>query len=163
MFKKEKFNNLNTNYKNHAYKGLMGFFMNYCHKQLEKIDLPEKMPIVLEIGAGDSPHIKYLKHDYDEYHIIETSDYALENYNENLKIIKKKYDGKIIPYPDEKFDRIIISHCLEHIPSPENFLIQMRTKIVSKLRKIRWIGFNETFPLKSLNECERMLRPPPIY
>ena len=129
MFKKEKFNNLNTRYKNHAYTGLMGFFMNYCHKQLEKIDLPEKMPIVLEIGAGDSPHIKYLKHDYDEYHIIETSDYALENYNENLKIIKKKYDGKIIPYPDEKFDRIIISHCLEHIPSPENFLIQMMNKL----------------------------------
>ena len=129
MFKKEKFNNLNTNYKNHAYKGLMGFFMNYCHKQLEKIDLPEKMPIVLEIGAGDSPHIKYLKHDYDEYHIIETSDYALENYDENSKIIKKKYDGKIIPYPDEKFDRIIISHCLEHIPSPENFLIQMMNKL----------------------------------
>ena len=129
MFKKEKFNNLNTSYKNHAYKGLMGFFMNYCHKQLEKIDLPEKMPIVLEIGAGDSPHIKYLKHDYDEYHIIETSDYALENYDENSKIIKKKYDGKIIPYPDEKFDRIIISHCLEHIPSPENFLIQMMNKL----------------------------------
>ena len=129
MFKKEKFNNLNTSYKNHAYTGLMGFFMNYCHKQLEKIDLPEKMPIVLEIGAGDSPHIKYLKHDYDEYHIIETSDYALENYSENPKIIKKKYDGKLIPYPDEKFDRIIISHCLEHIPFPESFLIQMMNKL----------------------------------
>lgn len=129
MFKKEKFNNLNTSYKNHAYTGLMGFFMNYCHKELEKIDLPEKMPIILEIGAGDFPHIKYLKHDYDEYHIIETSDYALENYNENSKIIKKKYDGKIIPYPDEKFDRIIISHCLEHIPTPENFLIQMMNKL----------------------------------
>ena len=129
MFKKEKFSNLNNRYKDHAYKGLMGFFMNYCHNQLESIKLPKKIPMVLEIGAGNSPHIKYLKHEFDEYHIIETSDFALENYDKNYKIIKKKYDGQNIPYPDEIFDRIIISHCLEHIPSPENFLAQMMNKL----------------------------------
>ena len=48
--------------------------MNHCHRQLENIQLPKKMSKVLEIGAGDSPHLKYLKHDFDEYHIIETSD-----------------------------------------------------------------------------------------
>ena len=129
MFKKEKFNNLNTRYRTHAYTGLMGFFMSHCHKQLENIQMPKKMSMVLEIGAGDSPHFKYLKHDFDEYHIIETSDYALENKEENPKILKKKYDGKKIPYPNETFDRIIISHCLEHIPYPEDFLFEMMSKL----------------------------------
>tara|TARA_B100000902_G_C27251947_1_gene885746 strand:- start:920 stop:1597 length:678 start_codon:yes stop_codon:yes gene_type:complete len=129
MFKKEKFNKLNDKYRSHAYTGLMGFFMDQCHKQLENIKLPKKMSMVLEIGAGDSPHCKYLKHDFDEYHIIETSDYALEKEEENKKIIKKKYDGITIPYPNETFDRIIISHCLEHIPFPEKFLLQMMDKL----------------------------------
>ena len=26
---------------------------------------------VLEIGAGSAPHIKYIKHNFDEYHIID--------------------------------------------------------------------------------------------
>ena len=129
MFKKEKFNKLNNKYRSHAYTGLMGFFMNHCHKQLENIRLPKKMSKVLEIGAGDSPHCKYLKHDFDEYHIIETSDYALENKEQNEKIMKKKYDGVTIPYPNKTFDRIIISHCLEHIPFPEKFLLQMMDKL----------------------------------
>ena len=129
MFKKEKFKNLSTMYKSHIYTGLQGYFMNYCHKDLENIDLPDKIPMVLEIGAGDAPHLKYLKHDFDEYHIIDTSDFILKKTDENSKIIRKIYDGKVIPYPDEKFDRIIISHCLEHILQPENFLIQMMNKL----------------------------------
>jgi len=129
MFKKEKFNNLNTSYKNHAYTGLMGFFMNYCHKQLEKIDLPEKMPIILEIGAGDSPHIKYLKHDYDEYHIIETSEYAIEELKRQGFTKIKNYDGSNIPYGDEYFDRIILSHVLEHIENPHTFLLHVMKKL----------------------------------
>ena len=28
---------------------------------------------MLEIGAGNTPHLNYLKHDYDEYFIAETS------------------------------------------------------------------------------------------
>ena len=32
-------------------------------------------------------------------------------------------------YPNETFDRIIISHCLEHIPFPEKFLFEMMNKL----------------------------------
>ena len=62
------------------------------------------------------------QNNFDEYHIIETSkDIKSETYN-IPKLIVSNYDGIKIPYNDEYFDRIIISHCLEHIINPENFL-----------------------------------------
>ena len=86
MFKKENFKKLDNKYKSHAYEGLMGFFMKICHKNLEKYDFPKNISKVLEIGAGDSPHIDYIKHSFDEYHIIETSDYAVNQNYSNSKI-----------------------------------------------------------------------------
>ena len=129
MFKKENFKKLDNKYKSHAYEGLMGFFMKICHKNLEKYDFPKNISKVLEIGAGDSPHIDYIKHSFDEYHIIETSDYAVNQNYSNSKIKISKYDGKKIPYQNDTFDRIIISHCLEHIPFPEKFLFEMMSKL----------------------------------
>jgi SAM-dependent methyltransferase len=84
---------------------------------------------VLEVGAGDSPHYSYIKHTYDEYHIAETSEYVKNFHKDNKKVKIITYDGKKLPYPDESFDRIIISHCLEHILSPEDFITEMMNKL----------------------------------
>ena len=129
MFKKTIFNNLTSKYNSHAYSGLMGFFMNHCHKHLEKFDFPKNISKVLEIGAGDAPHYKFIKHDYEEYHILDTSDVILENYKDNSKVVAKKYDGQKLPYENNIFDRIIISHCLEHIYYPEKFLSNVMDKL----------------------------------
>jgi len=129
MFKKEIFKDLTSRYNSHAYSGLMGFFMNHCHKQLEKYDFPKNISKVLEVGAGNAPHYKFIKHQYDEYHIVETSGTIMGNYTDNPKVIAVNYDGKILPYEKEYFDRIIISHCLEHIIDPEAFLFEMMEKL----------------------------------
>ena len=129
MFKKEIFKNLTSRYNSHAYSGLMGFFMNQCHRQLEKFDFPKNISKVLEVGAGNAPHYKFIKHEYDEYHIVETSGTIMGNYTDNPKVIAVNYDGKILPYEKEYFDRIIISHCLEHIVDPEAFLFEMMEKL----------------------------------
>ena len=60
MFKKKIFKDLTSRYNSHAYSGLMGFFMNQCHKQLEKFDFPKKISKVLEVGAGNAPHYKFI-------------------------------------------------------------------------------------------------------
>ena len=129
MFKKEIFKNLTSRYNSHAYSGLMGFFMNQCHRQLEKFDFPKNISKVLEVGAGNAPHYKFIQHEYDEYHIVETSGTIIGNYTDNPKVIAANYDGKILPYEKEYFDRIIISHCLEHIVDPEAFLFEMMEKL----------------------------------
>ena len=88
MFQNDQLKKLDDRYNNHAYTGLMGIFMRYCHEQLEKIEFPKNISKVLEIGAGSAPHIKYIKHNFDEYHIIETSDYALRQDFDNSKAAK---------------------------------------------------------------------------
>ena len=131
MYKKETFRDLDKKYNSHLYTGVLGILMNYCHKKLEIFKKKDSYDKVLEIGAGSAPHLKYLTHSYNEYHIAETSDYASKVYEKNLndKIIFKKYDGKKLPYENEYFDRIIISHCLEHILSPEEFIFEMMSKL----------------------------------
>ena len=126
MYKKEIFRKLDKKHDSHLYTGLQGFFIKNGHRKLE--DFKKKgshLSKVLEVGAGSTPHYTFIKHTYDEYHIIETSDFVIDYHKDNKKVHVTKYDGKKIPYPDETFDRIIISHCLEHILSPENFIFEM--------------------------------------
>ena len=129
MFEKKQFNKLNSLYSTHIYKGVNGFLMRYCHRKLESFKRKEKYSKVLEIGAGNIPHLDYLKHDYDEYFIAETSTYALEFYKEMKNVKTCSYDGVNLPFEDNFFDRIIISHCLEHISEPEKFLFEVMNKL----------------------------------
>ncbi len=118
---------IGENYNQHMYTGLIGYFMRLCHKSMEQ-DKTKKSKI-LEIGPGTHSHINYLTHKFDEYYVLEKIDELEGIYKDekNLKYIK--YDGNNIPFNDEFFDRIIISHCLEHILDPEPFIIQMFSKL----------------------------------
>ena len=118
-----------NNYNQHMYKGLIGFFMTLSHKRMEKSD--KKRERVLEIGPGTHPHINYLKHEFDEYYVVDKIPELSEFYKnkKNIKFVHQTDDK--LPFPDNYFDRIIISHCLEHIVYPENVL----SEIYSKLKK----------------------------
>ena len=89
MYKKETFRDLDKKYNSHLYTGVLGILMNYCHKKLEIFKKKDSYDKVLEIGAGSAPHLKYLTHSYNEYHIAETSNYASEVFekNSNNKIL----------------------------------------------------------------------------
>ena len=130
MYKKE-FSNLNETYNKHLYSGILGFFFKKNHELMEiNIDqLKNKNDIqILEIGGGTAPHINFLKHNYKNYYSIDIDENnELDNfYKNNYPEIKyQKFDGFNIPFTNNFFDRIIISHCLEHIVSPEKFLFEM--------------------------------------
>ena len=85
MYKKETFRDLDKKYNSHLYTGFLGILMNYCHKKLENFQKKDTYDKILEIGAGSAPHIKYLSHKYNEYHIVDTSDYADEIYKNEKK------------------------------------------------------------------------------
>ena len=103
----------------------MGYFMKKCHQDLENFPFSDKITNVLEIGAGNSPHYKFINHPYKKYYIIDTTEIKKNYYKNNPKVLAKKYNGKKIPFKNNFFDRIIISHCLEHINYPEKFIFEM--------------------------------------
>ena len=130
MYKKE-FSSLNQTYNKHLYSGILGFFFKKNHELMEiNIDqLKNKNDIqILEIGGGTIPHVNLLKNNYKNYYSIDIDENnELDNfYKNNYPEIKyQKFDGFNIPFTNNFFDRIIISHCLEHIVGPEKFLFEM--------------------------------------
>lgn len=136
MYKKKIFNKLEKKYNTYQDKGTVGLLMKNCHNQLEKNKHLKKFnnnSRVLEIGAGSSPHLIYVSHNYGKYIFLENSKFAIhyltKKFKRNKKIFFKKYNGKRIPFKSNYFDRIIISHVLEHIPDPEYFLKDMMSKL----------------------------------
>lgn len=116
-----------NNYRSYLYSGFVGILFKWQH-QLLSPNIYNNCEKVLEIGPGYEPHIKYKKLNFKEYYCLELDrnpDYK-NYYNKNFPhIIFKTYDGKKLEFKDNFFDRIIISHTLEHIFDFENFLNEM--------------------------------------
>ena len=118
----EKAKYTEEDYHKNYYSGVSGKLMRQNHIILEQFDFEAKDKI-LEIGGGFHPHVDFVKHDFREYHCIDLeSAQDLKTFiNKNHKNINfNYYDGKKIPFPDNHFERIIISHCLERILSLKN-------------------------------------------
>ena len=115
------------NYKNYLYSGFLGILFRWQHKMLSP-KIYENCEKILEIGPGFEPNLKFTKLNFKEYYCLELNqNIGHENYyKKNFPNIKfNTYDGKSIKFEDNYFDRIIISHTLEHILDFENFLIEM--------------------------------------
>ena len=116
-----------NNYQEYLYSGILGYLFRYQHKKLSPPHLRKKDKI-LEIGPGFEPHIKFVNLTYKEYHCLEinNSTELSEYYKNNFpNTFFDNYDGRKLNFPDNTFDRIIISHTLEHILDFENFLNEM--------------------------------------
>ena len=114
-------------YQEYLYEGLLGYLFRYQHRILTPKYLIDNS-IVLEIGPGFEPHIKFKELNYSEYHCIDINDSPelVKYYEESFSnVFFKCYDGEKLDYPDNTFDRIIISHALEHILDPEKFINEM--------------------------------------
>ena len=108
-------------YREECYADMSGKIFNYSHKMMEKHLNKSHYENILEVGAGISPHIDFISHRFENYYCLENSKMAIKYLNKKFKNIKTIYsdNSKI---PNKKFDRIILSHSLEHIYKPEKIL-----------------------------------------
>lgn len=80
----------------------------------------KKFAKVLEVGAGDGSILKYLNEANfsAEIHAIEISQSGVDQIEKkkisNLKSVQV-FDGYRIPFEDNEFDLVILSHVLEHV------------------------------------------------
>ena len=95
----------------------------------------KKFTKVLEVGAGDGSILKYLDEANfcAEVHAIEISQSGVDQIEKkkisNLKSVQV-FDGYRIPFEDNEFDLVILSHVLEHVEF-ERMLLR-ETKRVSE-------------------------------
>lgn len=94
---------------------------------------------VLEVGAGEGSILKYLDQwgFGQELHALEISGSAIELLKKrNLGSLKSvaQFDGYTIPFEDDYFDLVVLSHVLEHVEFPRRLLREIRR--VSKYQVI---------------------------
>jgi ubiquinone/menaquinone biosynthesis C-methylase UbiE len=86
---------------------------------------------VLEVGAGDGSILKLLaeKNFAPEYHAVELSASGVERIREKdiagLKSVQI-FDGYHLPFGDDSFDLIILSHVLEHVEHERLLLRELK-------------------------------------
>jgi ubiquinone/menaquinone biosynthesis C-methylase UbiE len=86
---------------------------------------------VLEVGAGDGSILKLLadKNFAPEYHAVEISESGVQHIQarniNNLKSVQL-FDGYHLPFDDNSFDLIILSHVLEHVEHERLLLRELK-------------------------------------
>ena len=99
-------------------------------KNIAEVTGGKRFGRVLEVGAGDGSLLQLLgQHLADELCALEISDSALQRIRERqIPQLREaqRFDGYAIPYADQSFDLVILSHVLEHVEFERKLLRELR-------------------------------------
>lgn len=112
-------------YKSVHYSGLMKIFTNNYHSDLEKLWRRDHFfDKVFEIGGGSGEHFPWVDHDFNEYISLDVVQQESGIQDKRHKMILG--DARLVPFPDDYFDRAISTCVLHHISDPHDALLELR-------------------------------------
>ena len=124
-------------YSNHYEKnwnsGLQGFGSSLFHKAIENDWINHEPKRILEIGAGSGEHLKFLKLPINfsgQYYALDlVKPEKVVSNDESVTKIPITWiigDAENLPFPDNFFDRIIMTCVLHHLQEPWLALNEMK-------------------------------------
>lgn len=112
------------NYGKHSAGRLMGA----GHQALENlVPKGQRFEHVLEVGVGTGEHLRYVKHPFGTYTMLDRNAAMLnivrERYNGDERNLQYHLgDVAQLPFEDASIDRLVATHVLEHIYRPHEVL-----------------------------------------
>ncbi len=102
-------------YNVHVESSVNGFFHRITHEKMEKFSKNEYANI-LEVGAGDGQHIKYVKSSYKRYTMLDLEPSRNKILNRKIRYVVG--DIQHLPFKDNLFEKVIITCLMHHIEKP---------------------------------------------
>ena len=124
-----------TKYDEFISRGLVGLVARFTHKSLERNILRishNKKEDVLEIGAGNGQHIRYVSENFNTYTMTDIRPEMLpKQVGQGIKIISSSINAESLPFQDDSFDRLVATCLIAHLAHPENALKEW-SRVVKK-------------------------------
>jgi len=119
--------NYNVLNQNHT---LAGRFLQKSHRLLEAtLPVTPACQDIIEVGAGTGHHFGHVKRPFRQYVMSDANQEMLaaarNTYRDALNkgnLVIEQQDATHLTYPDARFDQLIATHVLEHLPQPVDVL-----------------------------------------
>jgi SAM-dependent methyltransferase len=105
--------------------GAHGWFVRRAHEALER-GLPAFPPPtrILEVGGNLGEHCPYVTHPFATYLVTDYRDTGFRSPDPRISF--EVADVQELPYPDNSFDRVVMTCLLHHLSDPEAALRETR-------------------------------------
>jgi ubiquinone/menaquinone biosynthesis C-methylase UbiE len=104
--------------------GRNGLASKIMHRLLEKKLDRVHFSRVLEVGANKGEHLPHVKHPFDEYIMTDIEDRIDQN-QLNKRVSFSIQDVCDLQFPNDYFDRVIVTCVIQHVDYPERALNEL--------------------------------------
>lgn len=122
----------NAHYKEIMGTGLISKVWAIIHHQMERPYAGKYFSKILEIGAGNGEHIPFVACDFESYFATDIRIDNLANVSkDDSRIRVDVQDAQKLSFPDNSFDRVIVTCLLAHLDKPEEAISEIRRVLKS--------------------------------